>query len=73
MLVNNFEFNWNFHECFSQLPGPGRGYHTMDGGVVCGGLNNLRSCINFNVDNGKWANYSAELVYERVEHSSWKR
>ena len=45
----------------------------MDGGVVCGGLNNLRSCINFNVDNGKWANYSAELVYERVEHSSWKR
>jgi len=57
----------------SQLPGPGRGYHTMDGGVVCGGLNNLRSCINFNVDNGKWANYSAELVYERVEHSSWKR
>jgi len=55
----------------SELPDPGREYHTMDGGIICGGLETPRSCIKF--ETGNWNPYSTELKYDRVEHVSWNR
>jgi len=35
----------------SELPEPGREFHTMDGGIICGGLETPKSCIKFEAGN----------------------
>ena len=55
------------------LPTP-RAYHTMSGGMICGGHDNFdirESCIKF--ENGEWVEYPWKLQEERVNHVSWTR
>jgi len=55
----------------SELPNPGNGYHSMDGGIICGGEGGPKSCIKF--ETGSWNPYSTELTYDFIGHVSWNR
>jgi len=55
----------------SELPYSGRGYHTMDGGIICGGVEAPKNCSKF--ETGNWNPYSSEMIYDYVGHVSWNR
>jgi len=57
----------------SALLGEGRGYHTMDGGIICGGLEYPQNCIKFDFKAGCWYPYSSKLNLHRDGHVSWGR
>ena len=48
-----------------------RGYHTMDGDLICGGTGSKTSCLHLGV--GGWSKYSWNLLQNRSSHSSWRR
>ena len=49
----------------------GRRWHTMSGGMVCGGWDARKSCIKF--QNGAWKKMQFSLQQERFGHVSWTR
>ena len=51
-----------------------RRYHSMSGGMVCGGLDDAtikKTCMKF--DEGKWKEFSWRLRQSRRLHISWAR
>ena len=50
-----------------------RHYHTLSGGIICGGWIATTSNICLKFDHGKWVEFPWKLKEKRREHVSWTR
>ena len=48
-----------------------RGFHTMDGAILCGGTGTPTSCLHFGRDG--WSKYGWNLLQKRYSHVTWRR